>query len=436
MQSARASLAGGRIRVTASDYVSGGTPAILFALAAMPLVIAAFVDLTRDVNFGRVTGMGALTIVQSALLFAALIACASYPKRLLLYAGPFLGFLIWTFVSTVWFSTNVSGFQNAAVFALFGLALLLAGTVTARDPSRMESTIDRAVRWVDAIGLLTIFANLLLRGTPAEANWSVGPRSVALVGLIALSWHLAEAYHDQRGPWIRSAIWLLAIVLTLSRTASAIALLYVTIVLVLQVRFNPRSFAASLPRSFMLLAIIIGLVFQSVAFQDRFFTGDTSIAIGEIRINASGRLNMWPVVLDSLRESPIIGKGLGSSQQIVEATVADAGHPHNDYLRVAHDLGVVGFGLLALAFVSWLCVTFRGWSRLARRRADWGRMELAAFLGLLGLMLEMMTDNGIVYPFYMGPLGILIGAGLGRSQPKHLYRQGMTTGLLSTASSS
>jgi hypothetical protein len=38
---------------------------------------------------------------------------------------------------------------------------------------------------------------------------------------------------------------------------------------------------------------------------------------------------------------------------------------------------------------------------------------LAAALGVIGVLLAMLTDNVIVYVFVMGPLGVLLGAGLG-----------------------
>jgi O-antigen ligase len=172
----------------------------------------------------------------------------------------------------------------------------------------------------------------------------------------------------------------------------------------------------SVPRYLVALPLLGMMALYSTSFEERFFSGDTSIHVGDVRINASGRLNIWPVIIESARESPILGKGLGSSQELIQAVMPVAGHPHNDYLRIGHDLGLIGLSFLCVALVTWLGSLFSHWRRAIEFDPQGGQVQLAGVLGLLGLMLVMFTDNAIIYPFIMGPLGILVGAGLGHSE--------------------
>jgi O-antigen ligase len=94
------------------------------------------------------------------------------------------------------------------------------------------------------------------------------------------------------------------------------------------------------------------------------------------------------------------------------------GHPHNDYLRLWHDLGLVGLGLFVLALASWGLILARGVYPAVTRGGQAAYMELAGLLALLALTLAIVTDNALVYPAVMAPMGILIGAGLGTGSHK------------------
>ena len=67
--------------------------------------------------------------------------------------------------------------------------------------------------------------------------------------------------------------------------------------------------------------------------RDRFLKGDVSMRIGTFEINASGRTAFWRTTMESFDKSPIIGKGAGSAEGLIESVFGTIRHPHNDYLR-------------------------------------------------------------------------------------------------------
>jgi O-antigen ligase len=101
---------------------------------------------------------------------------------------------------------------------------------------------------------------------------------------------------------------------------------------------------------------------------------------------------------------------------------AGIGQPHNDYLRLLHDYGLVGTTLWVIGYAFLLARTWRAWHSTAmvsqEQKRDPGeqRVHAAAFLALAGVAIAMITDNAIVYLFLMGPLGVLVGLSLGLSR--------------------
>jgi O-antigen ligase len=383
----------------------------------LSLLVSAFVGLPRRLTIGPISGVGALTIVQVILLGVGILACTGYPKRLLFRIGLYWCFLMWAMASMLWASPSFEGAQNGVVYLQFGLTLLLSGTLARRDPLRMERLISGGVRWIDWVALTLVLRDVVMNGLPndPEEGWLVGPRPLAVLGVVMLSWHLSCWYFDSRRSRLSIALWLLAILLSMSRTCIAVALVLVGLVVLLQTRFRPSRAALSAPALLVAASLTLGLVVYSSAFNERFFGGVSTqkFEVAGLQINSSGRINMWSATITSALDSPIVGQGMGSSQQLIERLFPRLGHPHNDYLRVWHDLGAVGVALLITAMASWMRVLWRGWYEAERGGTRRAIFELSAMLLLVGLMLVMVPDNALIYSFIMGPAGVLIGCGLG-----------------------
>jgi O-antigen ligase len=102
---------------------------------------------------------------------------------------------------------------------------------------------------------------------------------------------------------------------------------------------------------------LVALVAAPDALQERFGAGlragalsDTSRA--EHDELTAGRVHGWTLLAPEVLESPWIGRGLGSTQwsAAVAAGLYRANHPHNIYLEVLMDLGLLGLAAMAWAW--------------------------------------------------------------------------------------
>ena len=142
--------------------------------------------------------------------------------------------------------------------------------------------------------------------------------------------------------------------------------------------------------------------------RDRFFaTGDGSLVIGGLSFNSSGRNQIWSTVLTSAMESPTFGKGAGSATELVTSVYGIAiAHPHNDYLRLLHDYGFAGLLMFCLGYFYLMVRTFKR----ALRSSE--PIHWSAVLGLAAVAVAAITDNVIIYPYAMIPLGVVVGASM------------------------
>lgn len=97
------------------------------------------------------------------------------------------------------------------------------------------------------------------------------------------------------------------------------------------------------------------------ALQDRLGTGVRAGAIGDATDVqrdelTAGRVYGWVLLAPEVLESPWIGRGLGSTQwsAAVAAGRYRANHPHNIYLELLMDLGLLGFAAVAACYAFFL----------------------------------------------------------------------------------
>jgi len=400
-------------------------PLLLVSFAASGLV-----DLPRLLHVGPISLLGAVSVGEVATAGVALVVLGGVSRRTFSLVFAWTCLLLWLTVRSLFDWPDQNGFQNAFVYVLFGANALVAGTFAAAAPGAAMRVLERGFLILDVLALTLTAVNFAAFGLPTESGadltWLVGPRAVALLAITPVGWHLARWAHGKPGSGTRSVLWIVTVMASLSRTATAVALVAAGLSFLAQAWTMPRRLVRQLP--FVGLGagamVVLVLIYQT-QFHARFLEGYNTVAVAGVEISTSGRDNIWPVVIASALKHPIVGGGLGSSQAaLVEFDRENVGHPHNDYLRIWHDGGVIGLLFLLLAFGRWLTVLGGQWTRAVRCNRAHQEVHLAAFLTLTGILLAALTDNGFVYAYLMGPAGLLAGAafGVGAAQEPRLSR--------------
>ena len=228
---------------------------------------------------------------------------------------------------------------------------------------------------------------LLLVLAVALSAWRYGPRKRAgkLICIIAMG----------------------TVLFTLARTASLLAFGFFAIR-----KVNPR-------RKWQLItaATVVGVVaFYAVTYipilhQRFFFWEDWSISQGLRGFNTAGRNIMWPATFSSAMESPLTGRGLGTARVVVADLFGGRDmseyHPHNEYLQVFHDLGLLG---LALVVMAWGFLLVRTWQKWEHAKDPYtAKWNMAAALSVGVIMTSSLTDNTLHYPFVLVTAMTVIG---------------------------
>jgi O-antigen ligase/polysaccharide polymerase Wzy-like membrane protein len=389
-----------------SVAVSIGRIPAAVAVIAGAVIASGLVDLPNRLIIGAVTGQAVLTtvlfVVASLVSLDQLQAVPASARRACL---PFIAFLCYAVVSTGWGGwPSSSTIQNLVVFALFPALICCSALVASRESNVVGSkTITLALVLALALGL----GNLVLGGFGSSVL--VGSRSWGLIALILIAWTLAHARIGSRRDLVIAVVLSAIVVAGLSRTAFACALL-LFIVAFLDLK-TPERFA----RFALTLAVVIGAGYWAVTsfapLRHRFDQGDVR-RIGALSLNLSGREQFWSFTWHGFLRRPIFGHGLGASERAIDSAFGVAiGHPHNDFLRLLFDFGVVGAALWCVGYVLLTREVVR------RRRRSREPVHTAALLVLVALPIAMFTDNVLVYSFVIAPAAVIVGLSLGAPIP-------------------
>lgn len=359
---------------------------------------------------GGITGTAALTALVALYVLAVAPAmwlpreqrAARLPLTLCLWLG-------WAVASLVWADISVAAVQNLFVYVGFlGIAALVgAGMADKQDVTR------RALRLFSLIGVFIslVFLAQVLKAGAAQARIA-GARGFALEAAILVGPAMVYA-RTYRAGLLRFAplVLVLAVLVSLSRTATAVAV----VLFVAGWAVTSRRSRGSLVR--FLVAITLGLyafraLINSYApLRDRFIGGDGG-SVGGIAVNTEGRQYVWRYLWATARdtnEHALFGRGVGAAADESLGTFgARFPQPHNDYLRLLYDFGWVGLALFSIGMLVLLVQCFRA----ARTDPEHAPAHHAAGLALLGVLAAMTTDNVLVYPFCMIPVGVLVGLSL------------------------
>lgn len=201
--------------------------------------------------------------------------------------------------------------------------------------------------------------------------------------------------------------------------------------------------ALSFKKRFLIVALltVVGwLVFQTEHIQSKMFysgqgtladavAGVTGLFGGEQASSGdfatSGRKSMNDALVANLDQSYWFGFGANTTEAI-SLSIAGVTHPHNDWLRVRYEYGMLGL----LIFASTMLVQMRH----AYRRAKWLRASPAAIFLYAGagsfipMAIFMGSDNVMLYAAWFGNLQFaMLGLGYAAlKSPPQTITQGST----------
>ncbi|WP_149830692.1 O-antigen ligase family protein [Streptomyces tailanensis] len=336
---------------------------------------------------------------------------------------PLWGFAAWGAISAVQQQTE-TGTQNALVYLSFVLLTALAAAWTSAGAPLVLLRWIRAAAVVGAVGYL---ATVALRGPGSSGIYHA--RVYGEIVWIGMAASVPLANRSRWGYAI-PLLLLAASLLSLSRTATAICAL-VFLALAVKDRCRRGLLKLGLLATGMTYGAFL-LLTRYQPLRDRFTQNDNE-EIGNMVIGTSGRSQLWSITWDSIKEAPWLGHGIGHAESLIGNTagISRLMHPHNDYLRLWNDLGIIGIGLWVLAVL----ILFRGaYRRLRVATNDSDRaIHQAALFALIGLSLNAVTSNSLIYIFTVTPVAVIIGTSLGRANAQDACRSTGSGGDLAPA---
>jgi len=426
---------------------------VLFAITVHtmlnPAVLVSFVMLTSATASILTTAFesveaGGMSLSVSGLgwIFIAIIAVfiLSFNAQRTLLPKVFLPFLLfcgWAMLRWLIAFHGSTGLKDILFYSLPPLLGLYTMFALSLSGDRLIAQVESMFFFVIIIPaiLCAILLPLGLMNNDRDSLALLHPRAVSLYLLIPLSFSLARWRYgrDSRSKYIgclTSLVALLTILVTLSRMASATALMLFFVAWI-----NPTKLYRTLPVACAAPVLAVLLLVQIPSYRERYFFSEEKAALTSNSwqdMNSAGRFDyMWPATFNHAIQNPIIGWGTGSAAVLVAGFMPkpkSANYmPHNEYLNDFHDLGVIGEILLLAA---WFPLWWRQWQtwKIAhlRKNAVQAKWSMAATMSIGALLFTSLTDNGLHYAFVGGPLFIIVAIAIWMSdfRARNLTRDG------------
>jgi O-antigen ligase len=312
-------------------------------------------------------------------------------------------------VSVTWGSVTTPTYQNVFVYVVCVLFMAIAATVARYRGAAVHEILSKAFLVAAAAGLGLYAVSVAIAG-PGTGK-IIAARPFGLMCVVLVAWFMGGGLIGRRWAYWIVGLAVLLTLLSLGRSALAAELVLIALAR-LDLR-NFRGWLIGIGAAAVTLAVALSAVFFYAPLHHRFFHGDKATVAG-VTINVTGRDALWSANWGWFKQKPLIGWGAGASDRLTESLpFHGAGHPHNDYLRILVDYGIVGFVLWMTAYLSLLRLTWRRWQEVRGTRVFEEQIHAAAFLVLVGIGLTMIVDNPLIELARMGPMGILVGLSLG-----------------------
>ena len=269
--------------------------------------------------------------------------------------------------------------------------------------------------FIAAAGVST---GLLVTGQLSERS---GFAAGAITASLLAAWYAARY---AGGDWRALVYWaVLAAVPVLANTRTGM----VAVALTLPLTLAPLAMTKRLIAAAVLVVAGLG-VFQMERIQNKMFysgqgtvadavTGVLDLLKGEEPVSqdfaTSGRRYIYQALIDGLDEAYWLGHGANTTEAISLA-FSEVAHPHNDWLRLRYEYGLLGMLLFILTMLGQVGHALRRLRRMPRQAAIFLWVGAGAFFPMA---LFMFSDNVILYAAWFGNLHFaMLGLGYGALQ--------------------
>jgi len=352
-----------------------------------------------------VVGMVTAVVAAGAMLLEGLRPIAGRQEGRLLW--PLFAFWVYDLVSTLWSPLLISSIQDTVVWGGFLFLIPIAAQVgrSSGDIAKRLFTIFDIATWP-----------LLAYGLFLVALQTTKVAAMSLLFLLLMCYHLVQWRAGSRWGLVAGILFFLINALTSARTPAAVGIgLFVFLEMMLGNRYLWLRMVVA---GALFAGIGVALFIYYPPLRQSFLQGDGALKVGEVAINTAGRISMWQVTVESWMTSPWIGTGTDAPPDVLYS--GGQHHPHNDYLRILHHLGIIGLVLWLLFYVRTGWHVWKSWTRNREQLSTSRDVQLlgTTLMAIVAVGVVMLTDNPIVYSFVMYPLAILIGASLGVLQSR------------------
>lgn len=154
----------------------------------------------------------------------------------------------------------------------------------------------------------------------------------------------------------------------------------------------------------VIIACLIILIFFSKMIIDRF--SDIGHREHYSKENTlKGRIDYWEKIMPLIILHPFIGHGLGTSSLVTQKHLGNENVPHNDYLRISLETGIITIPIYIVFLLTEILKNFS----LVRKKHNWfinfPMLVCCIYFTIISLT-QNLISNVIVFPLFMGLIGV------------------------------
>lgn len=326
----------------------------------------------------------------------------------------YLIYIIWLVVGLSYTPAPGYGFRVILKY-LYPLLIMLFASAAVRD-KEVFFKAGIGARTVALISIGVFFIPYVVHLFPG-VFWYGTASAIHYISMCVFSLALFYYTQEKKKNLLLCILFMLPCVLWVFRTS----IMGTTLALMTFFFFKYK--LKSLPVMFSVFILFIVAVFAIPSVREKMFVNSESVSIeqfqrGEITkedINSNARFGMWEHLENRFYEGKeLTGSGVGSVQNYMYSNFVFGGLkvPHNDYVQILCDSGIIGvvlYLLVVLTVIIHSFIVYQNNSDVAIRMS-----AIVAGSSLAGVALTLYTDNVVnysmatlAYPF--GFYGMMLG---------------------------